>query len=514
MIRTRELGNWNPRTLPVVTPTMSKRSVGAARASLALLVLGLGVSSLSAQAVSRCNFYASPAGRGDGTSPEKPFRVERFWQRATPGSTLCLLDGTYADAESMINPPPGLSGSPGRPITIRALHDGKVLIDAQGKGLPVRIHQNNWFVVEGVNACCASATVVSLTRSSHNVIRRVAAWDAAEGNHSIFGVHYGEHNLLEDVAGWGIARKIYESSQGGDFTTIRRGWGRWEGSHVTGPKVVYSLAYNNYSMLVENSIGTWSGEKMKESYVLLDYYGKPWVGYGEGTYQNHDVNQPYGVFGIDALKDDKKARARLLGSIAYIRASDSFKAPQLVFVTKLDAVEIADTLAYIEPGSYPRVKTFGLYGLLAGATSLLARNITGLGGAGALIRRDWETRNVLEGSSLAVYGSTESAFNSTRGANLCRRYVDGVLTHEPLWPWPMNQRIIEATRQSGRSPVDVTATVESMIGAIPTECVSNKTASLGETRFPKSRPRTAGGKARKIASQGDNGWRKEARRSD
>jgi hypothetical protein len=464
------------------------------RVALALMVLGLGVASLSAQPVSSCDFYASPLGQGDGKSPERPFRVERFWQSSAPGATLCLLDGTYTDADSMVTPPPGLNGSPGKPITISALHDGKVLIDAQGKRLPVHLLRNDWFVIEGLNACCASGTVVGVDRSSHNVIRRVAAWDAADGNHTIFGVHYGEHNLLEDVAGWGIARKIYESSQRGDFTTIRRAWGRWEGSHVTGPKVVYSLTYNNYSMLVENSIGTWSGEKMKESYVLLDYYGKPWVGRLEGTYQNHDVNQPYGVFGIDALKDDKNAKARLLGSIAYIRASDSFKAPQLVFATNLDSVEIADTLAYIEPDSYPRVKTFGLYGLPAGATSLLARNITSLGGAGAFIGNQWETRNVLQGSSLAVYGPTESAYKTTRGANLCYRYVDGLLTREPLWPWPMNQRIIAAMRQSGRSPVDVTATVEAMIGAIPTECMSNKAASFGETGSPKSRPGAAAGR--------------------
>src|SRR5215813_14245586 len=116
-----------------------------------------------------------------------------------------------------------------------------------------------------------------------------SAWDASEGNYDIFGIHHDEHNLLEDVAGWGIARKIFESSQGGNFTTIRRAWGRWEGSHIVGPKLVYALTYNNYDMLVENSIGTWSGEKMKQTYVLLDSYGKRWVGRGEGTYQNYDV---------------------------------------------------------------------------------------------------------------------------------------------------------------------------------------------------------------------------------
>ncbi len=424
-----------------------------------------------------CTHYASPAGKGNGKSPGAPFPVATFWTLAKPGDTLCLLNGTYR-GDSLISPPSKLSGSPDAPITIRALYEGKVLLDGEGKKEPVRLASNDWFVVEGVNACCSGGTVVLISRSSHDIIRRVAAWDAADGNESIFGVHYhSDHNLLEDVAGWGIARKIYESSQGGNFTIIRRAWGRWEGSHVIGPKMVYTLAYNNYDMLVENAIGTWSGEKMKRSYVLLGYDGKPWVGRGEGTYQNYEVDQPYGVFAVDRLDRDKNARARLLGSIAYITAHDSFKAPQLVLVTKLESVEIADTLAYAEPGSYPRVKTFALYGLdLGGAQELIARNLTGIGGAAPVLARDWQVSHILHSTSTAnLHARGESIFKTSSRANLCYRYVDGLRTTEPLWPWPMNQRIIDAMIQSGRQPVDVTATVESLFGPIPTPCRSTAT---------------------------------------
>jgi hypothetical protein len=45
-----------------------------------------------------------------------------------------------------------------------------------------------------------------------------------------------------------------------------------------------------------------------------------------------------------------------------------------------------------------------------------------------------------------------------------------VRTTQPLWPWPMNQRIKDALVQSGRQPVDVTGTVEKMLGRIPQEC--------------------------------------------
>lgn len=461
-----------PRSAPHGTGAIHRRRlVAGLRTVLAFVLLG-AAGAAYAQTPLNCTSYASPTGQGNGGSPDKAFRVATFWKSAEAGNTLCLLDGTYTDTDSMIAPPSGLRGASGRPITIRALHEGKVRIDGQGKRLPIRLWWNDWMVVEGLNACCSSGAVVGLDHSNHNVIRRVAAWDAAEGNNDVFGVHFGEHNLLEDVAGWGIARKVYESSQGGDYTTIRRAWGRWEGSHVIGPKMVYTVAYNNYGMLLENAIGTWSGERMKDSYVLLDYYGKPWSGRGEGTYHNRDVDQPYAVFGMDALKKDKKAKARLLGSLAYIGRRDSFKAPQLVFVTNMDAVEIADTIAYVESDAYPQVKTFALYGLTA-ATNLLAHSITSIGGAGARIKHEWETRNVLEGPSLAVYKPGENAFSTTRGANLCNRYVDGVRTTEPLWPWPMNQRILEATVASGRAPVDVTTQVQAILGPIPPPCLAS-----------------------------------------
>jgi hypothetical protein len=255
----------------------------------------------SAWGVPACDYFASPSGRGDGSSPARAFRVNSFWKYARPGVTLCLLDGKYSEADSTITPPKDLGGRDGAPIVVRALNDGKVLIDGQGARRPVYLYQNDWFLIDGINACCSSASVVEIARSSHDVIRRVAAWDAHDGNDKIFGVHYSQYNTLEDVAGWGIARKTFEFSYGGDFTTVRRAWGRWEGSTVAGPKMVYSLVYNNYNTLIENSLGTWSGEKMPATYVLRDFFGRPWTGRGGGTYSDGDVTEPQGVFSIDGL---------------------------------------------------------------------------------------------------------------------------------------------------------------------------------------------------------------------
>jgi len=425
----------------------------------------------AAYAQDACTHYASPAGGGSGTSASSPFKISSFWPVAKPGHTLCLIDGEYTGSGSMINPPRYLNGTSSARITVRALNDGKVRINGQGSYYPVRLSYVNYFTIEGINASNSAGTVVGISNSNNNIIRRVAAWDAADGNHTIFGIHYGSYNLLEDVAGWGVARKIYESSYGGNYTTIRRAWGRWEGSHVVGPKMTYTFAYNNYNMLIENALGTWSGERMKQTYTLLDYYGKPWTGNGAGTYTNYSVDQPYAIFGIDRADGAKDINTKLLGSIAYVRVTDRFHAPQLVFATKLDSIKIGDTVAYVQPGGYTNKRRFALYNLqTATGTNLAAQNLTGIGGAASYYGSEWKKSLISEGLSLSSVGNV---FSSTSAARLCYRYKNGTLTTEPLWPWPMNQRIIEATVKSGRTAVDVTATIQSMLGTIPDACKSN-----------------------------------------
>jgi len=417
----------------------------------------------------QCTHYASPTGAGSGASTSQPFKIADFWPRAKPGYTLCLTDGRYTGSRSMINPPKNLSGTSTLPITVRALNEGQVSIDGQSNNLPVRLFHNDHFVLEGFNAHDSKATVIEIARSSHNTVRKITAWDAADGNNAIFGIHNGTHNLLEDVAGWGIARKIFSASQGGDYTTIRRAWGRWEASHVVGPKMTYTLAYNNHHMICENCIGTWSGERMKHTGTLLDYYGKPWTGHGAGTYTNYDVDQPYGVFAIDGLGADKHAHARLLGSIAYVRRDDRFAPTQVIFVTKLESFEIRDTAVFVGTDRADP-KRFSLHNLSGTAgTNLIARNLTGIGGGGSFFGSAWKKTDISEGS---VVRSVPNVFSSNRGARLCYRYKDGTLTNEPLWTWPMNQRIRDGLVASGRSGVDVTATIEAMFGPIPGSCKS------------------------------------------
>ena len=384
----------------------------------------------------------------------------------------------------MIVPTQGLSGAAGAPITVRALNDGKVLIDGQGSRHPVWLARVDYFVIEGINACRSNGSVVSLGYSNNNTIRRVAAWDAPDGNYDIFTVHYGSFNLFEDVAGWGTARKIFQMSYDGDYTTIRRAWGRWERSTVVGPKMTYTLAYDNYHLTCENCLGTWSGQGMPETYVLMDYDGQPWAGTGAGTYTNYDVNQPAGIFGIDREDGDLNAYVRLFGSLAYVQSTDTFKPPYAVLITKLDSIDIRDTAAYIAPG-----KTAGPFILgdvpAGGAKNLTADSLTSFGSAASVFDSDWQRTNLWAAPSPANYGPGENIFNTVRGANLCYQYQDGNLTDQPLWPWPMNQRIKDALIQSGRTSVDITATIQTLFGTIPAACLSGSVSPPAPTATPQ-----------------------------
>jgi len=57
------------------------------------------------------------------------------------------------------------------------------------------------------------------------------------------------------------------------------------------------------------------------------------------------------------------------------------------------------------------------------------------------------------------------------GASVCYKYVDGIKTDEPLWPWPMQERIKAATERSLFDTADVRAEIEAVFGPIPEECI-------------------------------------------
>ena len=212
-------------------------------------------------------YYISPTGNDNnsGTSEDKPWATfNHAWQFLYPGDTLILLNGTYYQT---INPNVR-NGEPGRPITIRAKNDGKAVIDGEYKRSPIHLGDTwpgpigNYFVLEGLVAKNSSGYVIEIDGAHHNILRRISAYNAdTNGNDHVIAIDWStaHDNLIEDCIASGSGRKmivIYE----GHNNTIRRcfvDWRAWDGRDFCGVTwpfgdgiQVYSGDYN----IIENSI--------------------------------------------------------------------------------------------------------------------------------------------------------------------------------------------------------------------------------------------------------------------
>jgi hypothetical protein len=261
--------------------------------------------------------------------------------------------------------------------------------------------------------------------------------------------------LLEDVCGFGTGRKIFTNSQGGNNTTIRRAWGRWEKSNRIGPKQVYSFVYRSYDAIFENVIGTWD----------------------EAAMGGQAVDQPYGILAMDAIGNEVEktcANAKYLGSIAYVRNSQVLSG--FIGVVQggrtTDCLTYENTVAFLDTNhSTRRVVSLGNPNsklLSAPRRSVAYRNGTEIGGT-SVVGSDWAVSNRAQGATVSMVPNIWNGVGD-QGARVCKQYRNGTLTNDPLWPWPMNQRIVDAMKMAGKTPEDVTKTMEEIFGPIPNEC--------------------------------------------
>jgi hypothetical protein len=436
--------------------SVSKFFIWTVLASLLLLT-----ESFSATAMA-CNYYASPSGGGNGLSPATPFKIANFWSVAGPGKTLCLLDGVYTDSSSMIKPPQNLNGTSTQKITIKALNDGQVTINGGGVREPVVLQNNDHFILEGFNAHNSSDFVIAFrTGADNNILRRVIAWDGATTqNNAVISTNGNTGNLFEDIAAFGSGRKMISNSQEGNKLTIRRAWAMWNGPAATGPKNTYNLGYNSSDSVCENCIGTYDSANGAE-------------------------NEPTSIFRLGPANNTART-PRYLGSIAYVLSSQTFTPGRLVLASEVTTAFLKDVVLYTEQ-SKRALQLNNPEGMPC--VDCRVQNVTTIGGTGNTIGSEWQTSNLPIVSSL---GATTNIWNGsgTSGARVCKQYHNGTLTSTPLWPWPMNQRIIDAMRVAGRTPVDVTKTMEQIFGTIPSECRSGSVASAAPTPTSVAVPTT------------------------
>jgi hypothetical protein len=254
-------------------------------------------------------------------------------------------------------------------------------------------------------------------------------------------------------------------------TRVSRGWFAFERHNGPEGKIAFSWLYNSYDNVFENIIATWREVNTDSTSQRGGPLGQDHMSHRDPTY-------------------NKCSNSALYGSISYLTANSASRDP--AYLSTLWTSQYADCLylenvvSYNEPGAYPKTRTYALYPLSiteAGGPSqgnLNATRLSLIGGntgtGGNFINNQW---SVTASEIVSTVAGASNIWNGagSRGARVCKRYFNGVLTSTPLWPWPMNQRIIDAMRTAGRMPVDVTKTMEKIFGPIPSTCRAGSNTS-------------------------------------
>jgi parallel beta-helix repeat protein len=164
--------------------------------------------------------------------------------------------------------------------------------------------------------------------------------------------------------------------------------------------------------------------------------------------------------------------ASVLGSLFYLLTNTNFDNTKFVQASCASAVTMTDVASVLQPG-FPSVQPFHFVAQGVSPSGNTCTNClsvhngtasTNEGGSG------WTLDGLLQGSSVSAAIGSGSAFLALPG--LCKQYRDGTLTNEPLWPWAMNQRIIDARILANKLPVNVTSVAETLFGTLPIACTT------------------------------------------
>ena len=439
--------------------------------TILLLCLFLSTYTLRANVASDV-YYISPTGNDNnsGISESQAWATfNRAWNDIYPGDTLVLMDGTYYQALN----PNKRNGEPSNPITIRAQNDGMAIIDGEYQRTPVKIGEawpgpiEDHFVLEGIVAKNSVDTVIRI-HGDHNTLRRVSAYNAnTDINTSVISLaSSAENNTIEDCVAAGSGRKMINIYQGTN-NIIRRCftyWQQWDGRDFCGvswPNGGNIHVYGAQNTIVENSIAygpvpKWSiliqansdnavaiGNKILGSFALNTGMNE------DGTVKQYGDTRPQPT-SCSGMTDFNWPSHRV-GFMVYGQGQISDNLFQDIFSSNNAGFGLSffsgagyhpdnennrivratilnnglDNPHGPWPGQYGGIFTDSLADELARFDSVENSYID-------KIFVDWPNYPAGEKNTYSMNGE---------GARLTHRYVNGVLTNDPLWPWPMEERI-------------------------------------------------------------------------
>lgn len=450
-------------------------------------------------------YYASPAGGGTGTQAS-PFQIGDFLALASSGDTLILTGlaaspSVYQGSQGMIQPAPNLNN-----ITIRAENDGGAILDGQFARAPVLLDRNSGWVLEGFNAKNSNGYLIGIYNSSHNnTVRRVVVHDTLIHINSdlIFvGGFTGlwadaTNNVLEDVASFGTGKWPFAWGSGSG-NIFRRCWGRFEGSITQMLAHAIASGYGSNVQngnIIENCLFTYNLVSMPQSGDYTDPNGNI-----PNPAPPHSFTEyvPYTHPSIWGTQDESQfygncPNLTMVGNITYLKTTEARSAastPNTMAWWRTVNCHTAKHSVIIKPADYPYAVSYGVLGgdPAEPATSNVLQNMTVIGTystAAISTNTGWSVSANQTGATLASVTSPWT--NTGNGARVCERWVNGVLTSQPLWPWPMNDRILAATTAAGayagpcpncvggrdvRTPTNVMTDIQALLGTIPASCQS------------------------------------------
>jgi hypothetical protein len=451
-------------------------------------------------------FYLSPDGddsRSGLTEEQAWVTFNRAWEDIYPGDTLVLLDGVYYQSLN----PNKRNGEPDKPITIKAKNDGRAIIDGQYQRTPIKIGDawpgpiNRYFVIEGIVARNSSDRVIRLVNAHHNLLRRVSAYNAnTNTNDHVISIH-GTNNLIEDCVAVGTGRKMIMVFQS-DHNTIRRCfsyWFEWDGRDwcgVSWPNGQSIQVYQGRDNIIENSIAigpvpnssiavhAWSsgaiaiGNKVLGSIAInagmnLDGTIKEWGDIRPQPTDCSGIQYPnwkgqrsgFSLHGGGEVKDNIFQDIFSWGNAGLGLVEDLFgeySNNQVIRATILNnGVDNSDGPW---PGKYGGVDT----DVLQSALDKFAK-----------VEDSYIEKIFVEWPGYPSGVRTMTSMHG-EGARLTHRYVDGVLTDIPLWPWPMEGRI------QAELGISVTEMMTSLIFGFEMTASHNQDALPNEGIYPKT----------------------------
>jgi len=386
----------------------------------------------------------------------------------SPGDTLLIKDGTYNDTLR------GTSGTEGNPVTVAALNDGQVTVDCNGSAYPSYISGKQDIVVEGIIFKNSSTSAVNVYYSDRITLKRCSAYNADAGNNMCFNIAYSDNCLVEDCIATGTCRKLFQAYEC-TYITFRRCWGWWY-DHDTTPYAFGSI-YNSQHCLVENCVGTRNPATYDKDVrgfgltsnptvpnynafcgnVMYNFYRRPFKTWSEKTqctgnefYHNVALNMraedpAYSFFwqacDSSMLYDHFTTRG-FHNSRGYWLEAGNRKmennhgtVKNSIFITGSIGIDFNSAEGATLANSY--CCFYDVTTPYAGEASAGTGDVT--------VDPGFDTATYGMGGYLFVPdGSpvkTAGEGGTQMGAEVLYRYVDGVLTGDPLWPWPMESRI-------------------------------------------------------------------------